>query len=92
MTYKFKNAHEWMDILMKKNDNKMNTISKHKIVYKVYEISEDGLLKEPTEYYYESRSTIFDRYDSQEEALKAIDEKGQWQEFIILPIAINYFE
>lgn len=67
----------------------MEKAPKHKIAYKIYKVSDDGLLKEPTEDYYGNKSTIFDEYETQEGALNAINNKGKWGTFIILPIAIN---
>jgi len=71
----------------------MNEVVKYKFTYKIYEISHDGLLKEPRGEEYGRNIIIFDEYDTEEEALKAIEKEQGYETFIILKaISVNYVD
>ena len=57
----------------------------YKIQYKIYEVSPDGLLKEPEFNEGYGYKSSFYSYDTEDDAILAIVEKGvKYREFVIL--------
>jgi spore coat polysaccharide biosynthesis predicted glycosyltransferase SpsG len=74
-------------------EGKMSDVVKYKFVYKIYEVSQDGLLKEPRGEEYGRNIIIFDEYDTEEDALKAIEKEQGYETFIILKaVSVNYID
>jgi hypothetical protein len=68
-------------------------MKKFEIKYKIYEISEDGLLKDPKEDYYGRRVIAYDTYDTMDDAIKELEKDDHsFGDYVILPVAQFYFE
>ena len=58
-------------------------------VYKIYEIDSKGMLEEPEDGY---NNNIYLDYNSEDEAIRAIDEKSSFRDYIILKQVSKQFE
>lgn len=60
--------------------------------YRVYYVSEDGLLKEPKESGYGYDTCRFSSYDSREDAEIAIGKEDSHNDYVILPVTSKDWE